>query len=168
MNNTPVFYDRYESPLGPLYFIFTGKLLSGISFNKPDRMPFREGYAPPGFIKEMDEYFKGSTRGFKQKTVFREGTDFEKDVWKSLNKIPFGETRSYKWVAEKVGRPGASRAVGQALSRNPVPIVVPCHRVIESDGSIGGYSSGVGTKVRLLEMEYYAKQEKKNRGDIKK
>ena len=107
----------------------------------------------------MISYFNGSDKGFSQKVKFFEGTEFEKDVWEALNKIPFGETRSYKWIAETVGRPGASRAVGQALSKNPVPIVVPCHRVIESDGSLGGFSSGVNTKVRLLEMEHYAKQQ---------
>jgi len=80
-----------------------------------------------------------------------------------LKEIPFGQTRSYKWVAEKVGKPAAVRAVGRALSKNPVPIVVPCHRVIESDGSIGGYSSGVRRKRRLLEMEYYSKQQRERR-----
>ena len=77
-------------------------------------------------------------------------------VWYALNEIPYGETKTYKWIAEKIGKPAAVRAVGQALSKNPIPIVVPCHRVIESDGSIGGYSSGVNVKKRLLEMEYYS------------
>jgi methylated-DNA-[protein]-cysteine S-methyltransferase len=159
MSKAPVSYDKYVSPLGTLYFTFTGKYLSGVSFTKPDNVPFKEKSTPESFVNEMAEYFKGSNKGFKQKTVFLEGTEFEKDVWKSLNKIPLGETRSYKWIAEKIGRPGASRAVGQALSKNPIPIVIPCHRVIESDGSMGGYSSGINNKVRLLEMEYYAKQQ---------
>ena len=159
MSKSPVFYDKYVSPLGPLYFNFTGKYLSGVSFNKPDDVPFKEGSTPASFIKEMSGYFKGFDKGFKQKVQFMEGTEFEKDVWKALNNIPFGETRSYKWIAERIGRPGASRAVGQALSKNPIPIVIPCHRVIESDGSMGGYSGGVNIKVRLLEMEYYAKQQ---------
>ena len=159
MIKTPVFYDTFISPLGPLYFIFTGKYLSGVSFTKPDNVPLKEGATPASFVNEIDKYFKGSNKGFKHKTVFLKGTEFEKAVWKALNKIPFGETRTYKWIAEKVGSPGASRAVGQALSKNPIPIVVPCHRVIESDGSMGGYFSGVKNKVRLLEMEYYAKQQ---------
>ena len=159
MRNAPVFYDTYVSPLGPLYFIFTGKYLSGVSFAKPDNVPLRDGAAPSDFINEIAAYFKGSNKGFKQKTIFLKGTEFEKSVWNSLNKIPFGETRTYKWIAEHVGSPGASRAVGQALSKNPIPIVFPCHRVIESDGSMGGYSSGINNKVRLLEMEYYAKQQ---------
>jgi methylated-DNA-[protein]-cysteine S-methyltransferase len=93
---------------------------------------------------------------------FLSGTDFEKGVWSVLRDIPFGETRTYKWVAERTGSPSAVRAVGQALSKNPIPIIVPCHRVIESDGSIGGYSSGVNTKRRLLELEYYAKMNVKD------
>jgi O-6-methylguanine DNA methyltransferase len=90
------------------------------------------------------------------------GTEFERKVWAALNEIPFGETRTYKWIAEKIGNPAAVRAVGRALSKNPIPIVIPCHRVIESDGSIGGYSSGVNIKKRLLELEYYSKMTMNN------
>ena len=159
MSKAPVFYDKYVSTLGPLYFIFSGKYLSGVSFSKPDNISFKKGAAPQSFITDLNFYFNGSDTGFNQKVKFLEGTEFEKDVWNALNEIPFGETRTYKWIAERIGRPGASRAVGQALSKNPIPIVVPCHRVIESDGSIGGFSSGVNTKIRLLEMEHYAKQQ---------
>ena len=86
------------------------------------------GYAE----KDLKDYFSGGNKGFGQKTKFLKGTDFEKEVWAALKAIPYGETRTYKWVAEKIGRPKATRAVGQALSKNPVPIVVPCHRVVES------------------------------------
>jgi len=106
-------------------------------------------------------YFSGSVSKFSQKIKFLTGTEFERKIWSVLNEIPFGETRSYKWVAEKAGSASAVRAVGQALSKNPVPIVLPCHRVIESDGSIGGYSSGTDIKRRLLDMEYYALMNKK-------
>ena len=94
-----------------------------------------------------------------------EGTDFEKKVWLALKEIPYGEARTYKWLSEKIGSPKASRAVGQALGRNPISIVLPCHRIIESDGSIGGYSSGVDIKRRLLEMEYYNALSKKQKGE---
>jgi len=120
-------------------------------------IPLRKGSAPESFIEELSSYFSGTDCVFKQEIRFLTGTAFEKNVWSVLPDIPFGETRSYKWVAEKTGNPAAVRAVGRALSKNPVPIVIPCHRVIESDGSIGGYSSGVEVKRRLLEMEYYAK-----------
>lgn len=157
MNRPSLFYDIFESPLGKLYLIFSGKLLTGISFKKPLRVPFKKNAAPKKFLKELELYFHGSMADFKQEVKFLSGTEFEQKVWAALKEIPFGETRSYKWIAERIGKPSAVRAVGQALSKNPVPIVIPCHRVIESDGSIGGYSSGVNTKRRLLELEYYAK-----------
>ena len=159
MSKFPVYYDMCESPLGALYLAFSGKYLCGISFRKPSGITFKKGAAPPGFVRELTSYFNGRNIDFRQDVKFLTGTDFEKKVWSVLKKIPFGETRPYKWVAEKAGSPKAVRAVGRALSKNPVPIVIPCHRVIESDGSIGGYSSGVETKRRLLEMEYYLKQQ---------
>ncbi|MGD2079541.1 MAG: methylated-DNA--[protein]-cysteine S-methyltransferase [Nitrospirota bacterium] len=146
------FFDYLESPLGTVYMIFSGKSLSAISFVKP-RM--KRGRAPKDFKRDLAEYFEGRLRQFSQKTVFAEGTEFEKEVWKAIREVPYGETRTYKWLAQRVGSPGGSRAVGQALSKNPIPIVVPCHRIIESTGNIGGYSSGVHIKRRLLEMEYY-------------
>lgn len=80
-------------------------------------------------------------------------TPFEKEVLKVVSQIPFGQRRSYMWVAKKVGRPKAVRAVGQALRRNPLPIIIPCHRVIRSDGKIGGYRWGKVAKKRLLDYE---------------
>lgn len=157
-----VFYDSFESPLGTLYLVFSGNSLAGISFRKPLQIAFRKGSSPKNLRRELEDYFQGAGHGFTQKIKFLKGTDFEKKVWSYLKDIPFGETRTYKWLAEKVGNPSATRAVGKALSRNPIPIVLPCHRIIESDGSIGGYSSGVGIKRRLLEMEYYTKINSKN------
>ena len=158
-----LFYDIYKSPLGTLYLIFSGKFLCSISFTKPSNTPFKKESAPGSFIKELRSYFNDGKNEFKQEVKFFTGTDFEKNVWSVLKEIPFGQTRSYKWVAEKVGKPAAVRAVGRALSKNPVPIIVPCHRVIESDGSIGGYSSGVKRKRRLLDMEYYSRQQREKR-----
>jgi len=146
------FFDIFESPVGRLFLLFSGKNLAGVSFEKPD---CRRGEGLESFKKELKNYFEGKSEDFKQGTVFLEGTDFEKKVWLTLKEIPYGETRSYKWLSEKIGSPKASRAVGQALGRNPIPIVLPCHRIIESGGSIGGYSSGVDIKRRLLEIEYY-------------
>jgi methylated-DNA-[protein]-cysteine S-methyltransferase len=153
---TLIFHDVFNSPLGRVHVIFSGGFLSGISFQKPAGIPFKRGAAPAAFMKELTAYFRGENSSFSQEVKFLTGTEFEKKVWSVLNEIPFGETRTYKWVAEKIGNPSAVRAVGRALSKNPVPIIIPCHRVIESDGSIGGYSSGVNVKKRLLEMEYYA------------
>ncbi len=161
-NKSLLFYDVFDSPLGLLYLIFSGKFLSGISFKKPSNIPFKKDSAPGSFKKELALYFQGLHHDFKQRIKLLSGTDFERKVWLIIKEIPFGETRSYKWIAEKIGKPSATRAAGQALSKNPVPIVIPCHRVIESDGSIGGYSSGVNRKRRLLELEYYAKMNGKD------
>ncbi|MDP2754304.1 MAG: methylated-DNA--[protein]-cysteine S-methyltransferase, partial [Nitrospirota bacterium] len=106
---------------------------------------------------ELKEYFENGREEFTQEIDFTKGTELDKKVWLALKGIPYGETRTYKWLAEKVGKPTAFRAVGRALSRNPIPILLPCHRIIESDGSIGGYSSGIDIKRRLLEIEYYNK-----------
>jgi methylated-DNA-[protein]-cysteine S-methyltransferase len=146
------FFDSLPSPLGELYMVFSGEFLSGIMLKKP-RM--KAGKAPAAFKDELEAYFRGDIRGFNQETVFTSGTEFEKQVWLALKDVPYGETRSYKWLAQRIGSPKSPRAVGQALSKNPIPIVLPCHRIIESDGSIGGYSSGVEIKNRLLKMEYY-------------
>jgi len=80
-------------------------------------------------------------------------TDFQKKVYTVVRKIPKGEVRSYKWVAEQIGTPRASRAVGQALKKNPYPEIIPCHRVIRSDGNLGGYSRGLKRKITLLKQE---------------
>lgn len=151
---TDLFFDSVESPLGLLYLVISAGQLAEIRIGG-ERPSFPKGKAAESFKEQLNSYFIGRLREFRQDIVFLHGTDFEKEVWLSLREVPYGETRSYKWLAEKVGRPKAVRAVGRALSRNPIPIVLPCHRIIESDGSIGGYSSGVDIKRRLLDMEYY-------------
>ncbi len=84
-------------------------------------------------------------------------TPFQRQVWEKTRLIPYGETRSYSWVAEQIGKPGAARAVGQALGRNPLPIIIPCHRVVASDGKLCGFAGGLGMKRRLLSLEASAK-----------
>ena len=101
-----------------------------------------------------------------QKNYLKRGnlTEFQWKVLKVTAKIPLGETRSYKWVAQKVGSPKAVRAVGQALKRNPYPVIIPCHRVIHEDGSIGGYAGGPGTKKeKLIRMEQEIRQNMRTR-----
>jgi len=105
------------------------------------------------FIKELKNYFSGHLKKFKQKIKFKSGTDFEKHIWQTLLKIPYGETRTYKWLAEKAGFLKASRAAGNALSKNPLPVIVPCHRIIKSDGSLGGFTGGTDIKIKLLKVE---------------
>ncbi|MFL6196376.1 MAG: methylated-DNA--[protein]-cysteine S-methyltransferase [Thermoanaerobaculia bacterium] len=102
--------------------------------------------------RQLAEYFAGERQEFDL-TLAPEGTPFERTVWEALRGIPFGQTRSYGEIAQAIGRPGAARAVGRANGANPIPIVVPCHRVIGSDGSLTGFGGGLEAKSRLLEIE---------------
>ncbi|MEW6108587.1 MAG: methylated-DNA--[protein]-cysteine S-methyltransferase [Nitrospirota bacterium] len=154
------FYDIFESHLGILYLIFISDTLVGISFKKPRGILLKQTKITSCVKKELAEYFRGLRTEFTCKTAFIEGTDFEKRVWNTIRQVPYAETRTYKWLANEIGKPQASRAVGQALSKNPVPVIFPCHRIIESDGSLGGYSSGTNIKRRLLEFEYYTRLSK--------
>ena len=102
--------------------------------------------------RQLDEYFAGQREEFDLRLAPR-GTPFELSVWEELRRIPFGETRSYADIARALGKPAATRAVGRANGANPIPIVVPCHRVIGSNGSLTGFGGGLDNKVRLLELE---------------
>lgn len=104
------------------------------------------------YVCELEEYFAGRRREFTFALDLR-GTDFQKACWRALLAIPYGETRSYRDIARAVGRPQGFRAVGMANNRNPVAIVVPCHRVIASDGTLCGYGGGLDIKRKLLELE---------------
>ena len=105
-------------------------------------------------ISILKRYFKGGYVSFDFPMDISNGTQFQMMVWKKLMEIPYGECRSYKWVAEQIGNPNASRAVGMANNKNPLPPVVPCHRVIGSNGKLVGYASGLHIKEKLLQMEY--------------
>ncbi len=102
--------------------------------------------------RQLEEYLDGKLKSFNL-PLAPEGTDFQQTVWAALREIPYGETRSYKEVAETIGRPKASRAVGTANNKNPILIITPCHRVIGADGKLVGYAAGLGVKEKLLEME---------------
>jgi methylated-DNA-[protein]-cysteine S-methyltransferase len=103
--------------------------------------------------ERLEAYFDGRKAGFTDELDFTGATPFQIRVWEQARRIPFGETRSYQWVAGQTGKPGAARAVGQALGKNPFPIIVPCHRVVASDGGLGGFSGGLDMKRRLLKLE---------------
>lgn len=111
------------------------------------------------FLKRLKRYFNGEKVDFNNRaryiTDLTRSSDFERAVYKTLMAIPYGQVRTYQWVAQKAGSPGASRAVGNALSKNPLPIIIPCHRVVKSNGSLGGFSAIDGTKLKekLLELE---------------
>lgn len=109
----------------------------------------------PRLADALQRYFAGEPVRFEVRLDWRGRSPFQVDVWEACRRIGYGQTRSYKSLAERVGRPGGARAVGMAMRRNPCPIVVPCHRVLKSDGSLGGFSSPGGTalKQHLLRME---------------
>jgi methylated-DNA-[protein]-cysteine S-methyltransferase len=150
-----IYYDTFQSPLGQLVLVFSGKGLAEIRFEGEEKPPYPKGKAPEQFRKQLKDYFDGTLRGFHQPLLFLSGTDFEKKVWLSLMEVPYGETRTYKWLAERIGNAKAVRAVGHALGSNPIPIVIACHRIIGSDGSLVGYTGGLDVKRRLLDLEYY-------------
>jgi len=108
---------------------------------------------PAPLQKQFVRYFSGKPTTFRVSLDLAAGTLFQQKVWRVLCSIPYGQTRSYAWVARKLGKSGAARAVGTACGANPVPIIVPCHRVIASDGTLGGYSGGLAWKRRLLRLE---------------
>ncbi len=101
----------------------------------------------------LQEYLLGQNVDFSKIPLAPDGTAFQQSVWKTLLTIPYAQTRSYKWVAEVFQKPLASRAVGQANGKNPIPIIVPCHRVVQHDGTLGGYSGGLHIKQFLLNLE---------------
>jgi methylated-DNA-[protein]-cysteine S-methyltransferase len=121
------------------------KLLSAGAEEKPD--------AFTDIQERLCAYFSGLHTDFPDKLDFSGATDFQQAVWQAARLIPYGVTQSYQWIAVQIGRPGAARAVGNALGKNPLPVIVPCHRVIASDGGIGGFTGGISVKRLILRLE---------------
>ena len=148
---------KIESSIGPLYLVASTVGLQGI-FWKKQNAPITMGknnaeeIILKKTIAQIEEYLAGKRKEFELPLDII-GTDFQKKVWQQLTKIPYGETRSYKDIAIALKDENASRAVGTANGRNPLSIIVPCHRVISSDGSMGGYAGGLDIKKMLLELE---------------
>jgi len=149
-----IYYSRIDSPVGPLLLAISERGLVALEFGRGDVaagwVESPEKAAP--YARELEEYFAGRRRRFDLPLDLR-GTDFQKSCWQELLKIPYGETRSYADIARAIGNPAAVRAVGLANGHNPIAIMVPCHRVIGSDGSLTGYGGGLETKRKLLELE---------------
>lgn len=146
----------YQSPIGAIYCTFDRDFLVDVSLGENEsgnRVSKKPSKTATLFFKELDAYFKGNLRQFKQRMKFLIGTPFERKIWLALKTIPCGETRTYKWIAEQAGSVAAVRAAGQALKKNPLPIVLPCHRIVASGGGIGGFSCGVEKKIWLLRHE---------------
>ena len=151
-------YRVMESPLGGILLAGDGEGLKAINFQEGDsplQIQSDWNHSVDGFgeaVKQLDAYFEGRRTEFDL-ALSPEGTPFYRQVWAELERIPYGETMSYGELAKRVGKPKAARAVGAANGRNPLPIVIPCHRVIGADGSLTGYGGGIRFKVALLELE---------------
>jgi O-6-methylguanine DNA methyltransferase len=162
---------KMNSAIGPLFLAASSRGLVALEFDarlpgqqtiRPNPRDLREEkrgfsfdespHALQHYVSELEEYFAGGRREFNFPLDLR-GTDFQLACWRALLAIPYGETRTYADIARAVGKPSAFRAVGMANNRNPVAIVVPCHRVIASDGTLCGYGGGLDVKRRLLELE---------------
>lgn len=163
MNDTATTYTTLDTPLGRLLVAAGVGGLRRVSFldgehPSPPEPGWRETADPAGHpvlgpaLAQLREYFAGRRRGFDL-PLDADGTPFQQTVWAALREIPYGETWSYGRLARRLGRPGASRAVGAANGANPVPVVVPCHRVVGADGSLTGYGEGLAVKAGLLRLE---------------
>lgn len=155
-----IYTSAYDSPVGPLLLISDGEALLGIHLPDEAHPPTpspdwtqRDRAKPfPQAREQLGRYFRGARRSFDL-PLAPQGTDFQRRVWQELLRIPYGQTISYGELARRIGKPGAARAVGLANGRNPLAIVIPCHRVIGADGSLTGYGGGLLCKQALLELE---------------
>ncbi len=152
-----------ETPLGTVALFYSEKGITRIELPQEGKT-YRHDRSEEGKAKRyvalerraaglLRQYFAGARITFDLPLDLRQATDFQRAVWNAAAKIPYGETRSYAWIAKRIGRPKAARAVGQALGANPVPVIIPCHRVITSVGRLGGFTGGLRMKKRLLAME---------------
>jgi len=161
-------YQDIESPIGRLRLIADGDLLVGIVFERGrdavraaarDEQGFENRSSPvlERTRRQLEEYFTGQRQTFDLPLDPR-GTEFQRRVWQRLTSIAYGDTTTYGALARELGDPGASRAVGLANGSNPIPIVIPCHRVIGADGSLTGFGGGLPVKAALLDLERAATQ----------
>lgn len=151
---------RYDSPLGPMIVAATKKGLAGLWFDGqrhlPNMLDWPHETNHPILIKavkQLREYYEGKRSTFDLPLDLQGGTAFQQSVWQALLQIRSGETTSYGQLSKKIGKPAAVRAVGAAVGRNPVSVIVPCHRVLGGDGSLTGYAGGLDRKTALLKLE---------------
>jgi len=145
----------YKTSIGEIGIAAIGNKISNVFINEEsvmEKMVVQETTTIKDAYFQLIEYLNGSRKIFELEYIFN-ATEFRKTVWSKLLEIPYGKTISYKRLAENVGNPKASRAVGNANGKNPIPIFVPCHRVVKNDGKLGGYSLGLELKETLLHIE---------------
>lgn len=153
-----LFYRIIESPIGPLLLAGGDRGLYTLRFAEegtaaaPDAGWIRDDALLEAVVLQLKEYFRGERRSFDVALDPR-GTEFQRAVWDALAEIPYGETTTYGAIATRIGRPKAVRAVGAANGQNPLPIIIPCHRVIGKDGTLTGFGGGLPAKRALLQLE---------------
>jgi O-6-methylguanine DNA methyltransferase len=166
---TKIWGERLDMPLFPIWLLFSVQGLRGLILIQPGlanhlAFPSLNSLEEPevktrltGWLmvteKALQDYFAGRLRVFEHLTLDLQGTGFQRRVWKALSQVPFGTTTTYKALAQSLNIPLGARAVGGALGANPLPIIIPCHRVVAADGSLGGFSSGLTNKRFLLAHE---------------
>ena len=154
------YYDRFKSPQGGMLLVASDDGLAGIYFDRQKHHPklASEWKQNRGHKvlrqtrRELEEYFSGKRKRFEV-ALDPEGTPFQRAVWKAISTVGFGKTISYGELARRAGHPGSARAAGAATGRNPIGIIVPCHRIVGSDGDLTGYAGGLARKCALLELE---------------
>lgn len=142
--------SKYQFDWGPLWVKQDNHKIVELSFNEIN--PYVKGAESDLIYQELVQYFKGELKEFTVE-LNPQGTSFQKSVWNELLKIEHGTTLSYSQIAQRINNPKAVRAVGSAIGKNPIAIIIPCHRVINKDGRLGGYSGGIEHKIRLMEVE---------------
>ncbi len=165
MKKLKLFYAQLRSPVGVIHLSRTEKGIKLLALDRPEWLRqltalrkrneltlVRDEKRFKTIKSRLKRYFSGQKVNFDQNLDLGSCTSFQKKVWKEMSKIPFGQTRSYQWLADRV-RVRSPRAVGQACGSNPLPIIIPCHRVIASDGKLGGYGGGLSKKIKLLKLE---------------
>lgn len=164
--NPKISYSIFNGPFGPIGLASVDKELIQVQHRITGEAKLKEileqKYSLPAqkdfrsfreLAEQFKDYFNGLRKTFDWPIRFQQGTPFQIRVWKSLIKIPYGTTRSYSWLANSVGKPKAYRAAGNANSKNPLSIIIPCHRVIRENGDLGGYTGGTDIKKFLLNLE---------------
>ena len=154
------YYLAYHSPACLIHLWGTSQGIAALRFTKEPVIPGSAAIKPgkghdpfKDIVKQLDQYFKGRPVKFVFKADLPFGTSFQKAVWKKLAELPPGQLITYGALAREIKRPKAFRAAGQAVGANPLPIIIPCHRVIASSGALGGYTGGIGLKKKLLRIE---------------
>lgn len=156
MLNSTLTYYSYQTPLGHLSIESNGQAITALAFGEQKlRGTMRPTELTNRAANQLQEYFAAKRRTFDL-PLAPAGTEFQKRVWQALRDIPYGETRTYSDIAAAIGNPRACRAVGGANNKNPLPIIVPCHRVIGANGTLVGYDGGVKIKAFLLDLERHA------------